>query len=173
MQYKISHHTIQTNTEHKHPNNHTHTYRCPDGEKTACPGGMQCFGNTGCYYSDDLVPTSTPIQSPTSGPSTTPPVAYLDPMNVRYCVSSAFVLFGVPHYYCICHFAHGNHWLIWHDVVIKIQTPFIVDREKAGLLPCQTAAWKPTVHLDQSEYLHIGTHIMVYLLAHALLRLHR
>jgi len=58
---------------------------CPEGENTDCPGGMQCFGSTECYYSDDLVPTATPVQPPTMGPSTLPPVAYKDPANVRYC----------------------------------------------------------------------------------------
>ncbi|KAL7535511.1 hypothetical protein ACHAXR_006535, partial [Thalassiosira sp. AJA248-18] len=58
---------------------------CPEGENTDCPGGMGCFGNTGCYYSDDLVPTATPVQEPTIAPSTVPPVTYLDPANVRYC----------------------------------------------------------------------------------------
>ena len=64
----------------------THQYqRCPGGDDTDCPGGLGCFGNTGCFYDEDLVPTATPIQSPTMGPSTIPPVAYKDPSNVRYC----------------------------------------------------------------------------------------
>ena len=61
--------------------------RCPEGEDTDCPGGMGCFGNTECYYSADLVPTTTPIQSPTMSPSTLSPVMYKDPANVRFCVS--------------------------------------------------------------------------------------
>jgi len=48
---------------------------------------MGCFGNTGCYYSDDLVPTATPVADPTAGPSTLPPVEYSDASNTRYCVS--------------------------------------------------------------------------------------
>lgn len=59
-----------------------------------CPGGMNCFGSTGCYYSADLVPTSTPIsEAPTLEP-TPSPAAYKDPMNVRYCVS-VWLLFGI------------------------------------------------------------------------------
>ena len=44
--------------------------RCADGEDTSCPGGRGCFGNTGCYHDDDLVPTVTPVQRPTLGPTT-------------------------------------------------------------------------------------------------------
>lgn len=61
--------------------------RCPDGEKTSCPGGLQCFGNTGCYYGDDLVPTVTPVTAPSASPTTAAPVDYKDPGNVRFCVS--------------------------------------------------------------------------------------
>ncbi|KAL7553435.1 hypothetical protein ACHAWF_016718 [Thalassiosira exigua] len=58
---------------------------CPGGEDTDCPPGLGCFGNTGCYYDDDLVPTSSPVEEPTVGPTTVPPVLYKDPANVRYC----------------------------------------------------------------------------------------
>lgn len=61
--------------------------RCPNGEDTDCPGGQGCYGNTGCFYSEDLVPTETPIAEPTAGPSTLPPVEYSDASNTRYCVS--------------------------------------------------------------------------------------
>lgn len=70
--------------------------RCPGGEDTDCPGGMGCFGGTECYYSEDLVPTATPVVPPSLSPSTIPPVAYKDPANVRYCVSFLFLF--VVHY---------------------------------------------------------------------------
>ena len=76
--------TIDAHTKKQCKTKHN---RCPEGEDTDCPGGMGCFGNTECYYSADLVPTTTPIQSPTMSPSTLSPVMYKDPANVRFCVS--------------------------------------------------------------------------------------
>ena len=40
------------------------------GEDDECPGGQKCFGDTNCYYDDDLVPTSSPIV--TIAPSRSP-----------------------------------------------------------------------------------------------------
>lgn len=51
---------------------------------TDCPGGMGCFGNTECYYSDDLVPTQTPVRV-TEAPVTGAPIAYGDAANTRFC----------------------------------------------------------------------------------------
>ncbi len=45
---------------------------------------MGCFGNTECYYSDDLVPTQTPVRV-TDAPVTGAPIAYGDAANTRFC----------------------------------------------------------------------------------------
>lgn len=64
--------------------------RCPEGDDNDCPVANEgCFGSTECYYDGDLVPTATPVMSPTLAPSTIPPAMYKDPANVRYCVSKS------------------------------------------------------------------------------------
>lgn len=64
--------------------------RCPEGDDNDCPVANEgCFGSTECYYDGDLVPTATPVMSPTLAPSTIPPAMYKDPSNVRYCVSKS------------------------------------------------------------------------------------
>ncbi|KAL7527431.1 hypothetical protein ACHAWF_002183 [Thalassiosira exigua] len=34
-----------------------------------CPGGQTCFADTVCYYDDDLVPTASPIVTPSPSKS--------------------------------------------------------------------------------------------------------
>eukprot|EP00804_Cyclotella_cryptica_P024481 CCRYP_017569-RA/>CCRYP_017569-RA protein AED:0.02 eAED:0.02 QI:244/1/1/1/1/1/2/6/1001 len=52
------------------------------GEDTDCPPGLGCFGDTSCYYDDDLVPTLSPTVSP---PTTDAPVTADDPINSQFC----------------------------------------------------------------------------------------
>eukprot|EP00804_Cyclotella_cryptica_P006850 CCRYP_010966-RC/>CCRYP_010966-RC protein AED:0.09 eAED:0.09 QI:59/0.92/0.86/1/0.85/0.8/15/815/1501 len=59
--------------------------RCPDADDSKCPGGQTCFGDTTCYYSEDLVPTLTPTEPQTLSPTTRAPSAYKDPANNRFC----------------------------------------------------------------------------------------
>ncbi|KAL7519514.1 hypothetical protein ACHAWX_004266 [Stephanocyclus meneghinianus] len=52
------------------------------GEDTDCPPGLGCFGDTSCYYDDDLMPTLSPTVSP---PTTYAPVTADDPINAQFC----------------------------------------------------------------------------------------
>lgn len=53
------------------------------GEDTDCPGNQKCFGDTGCYYDEDLKPTLSPTSSP---PTSEAPILSNDPINNReYC----------------------------------------------------------------------------------------
>ena len=52
------------------------------GEDSDCPPGQGCWGDTTCFYDDDLQPTT----SPTTGPPTTEaPVVMSDPINNQFC----------------------------------------------------------------------------------------
>ena len=65
--------------------------RCPEADDELCPGGLTCFGDTACFYDEDLVPTSMPAPQPTLGPTTESPVAYDNPANFLFCVSGVFI----------------------------------------------------------------------------------
>lgn len=52
------------------------------GEDTDCPGNEKCFGDTGCYYDADLVPSMSPTLTP---PTTKAPFPTDDPINNREC----------------------------------------------------------------------------------------
>lgn len=60
------------------------------GEDTDCPPGLGCFGDTSCYYDDDLIPTLSPTVSP---PTTNAPVTADDPINARKfaCLFQSFI----------------------------------------------------------------------------------
>ena len=45
--------------------------------------GQTCFGDTSCYYSDDIVPTQSPTETQSEPPTTRAPSVYEDPSNRR------------------------------------------------------------------------------------------
>ena len=122
--------------------------RCPEGEDTDCPGGMGCFGNTGCFYDEDLVPTGTPIEQPSMSPTTAAPIAYGDPKNVRFCVSY-------------------NNWYFKKYMLLSLlpwQTTYsslnilsicCAYRVWHGHLPWHIVASRHIVQVEQSEYSNV------------------
>jgi len=58
---------------------------CPNADDSECPPGQTCFGDTSCYYSDDIVPTESPTETQSEPPTTRAPSVYKDPSNRRFC----------------------------------------------------------------------------------------